>query len=808
MKRILAVIALVMLLSSLASVSIDHFSPGIYVFGADVEIRLNVIYGAEEVSSIMLKWKRAGEETWRDEEMSLEATGSYWYVTQLRARDLQDYDVEYYFEVQLLSGNIENIPTLDGLEPLYRLSPGSVIGTRSDQFILLSDEPNPSQGDEYILAVSYFDLMDRIDLSSIRVWVGGRDVTNRATITENALIYRDPNPIPGSRRAQVTALVDEQQVYSPIWTTEVPHNSHRPFLPLNLRGNFNLATNVYSLNADGDTDSFLERSDDATAMLDLYSTYGILNTQANFLISTLEDSDLQPVNRYTFGLQLPVLDVWLGDYSPNLSSFTMANRNVRGLNAKLHSRFLSLEWAHGEMIRATKDTFLDGTDTERTLGTFKQEAIGARFQMGNKERMLLGITASRNRDIISSLDPEDYSYTDPISGETIFTAKPKDNAVIAVDMRLNLPEQLFTAGGEIAGSLLNNNTFDPALTQEEIEEYLPEDLPIDINPADYAELFVINRNMEPLIPGRENLAWTGYVRMNFMKNLIDFRYTEVGPSFNALSTYYQQNDTKAVSVTDQLNIKNMVILSGGANLLSDNLSGHKQETTTTLSWNAQMALRIPQWPYLKAAYFSNNSDNERNPSIVDNDYVYVPYERTSGLFSFGIGYDIKQIAFVPTLIDLTYRMGNDDNTTNPDLPAESQLYENLNNSFNVSINNRWSTLPLRTQIVFAYQQNKRETSSSEAIYPLFDNNNLNLFLSAEYSLLDRRLRPFVQYKMLNLGGDQGKQGFNYFTLGLEATPLRDMTVGTQLNIQDYSNNADSSLDYNNLTWRFTLNQRF
>jgi hypothetical protein len=216
-----------------------------------------------------------------------------------------------------------------------------------------------------------------------------------------------------------------------------------------------------------------------------------------------------------------------------------------------------------------------------------------------------------------------------------------------------------------------------------------------------------------------------------------------------------------------------------------------------------MALRIPQWPYLKAAYFSNNSSNERNPSIVDNDYVYVPYERSSGLLSFGIGYDIQQLTFVPTLIDLTYRMGNDDNTTNA-----NQLYKNLNNSFNVSINNRWSTIPLRTQIVFAYQQNKRDTSSSEAIYPLFDNNNTNLFLSADYSLLNRKLRPFVQYKLLNLGGDQDKQGFNYFTLGLEATPLRDMTVGTQLNIQDYGNDADSSLDYSNLTWRFTLNQRF
>lgn len=363
---------------------------------------------------------------------------------------------------------------------------------------------------------------------------------------------------------------------------------------------------------------------------------------------------------------------------------------------------------------------LDGTSTERTLGTFKQEALGARFQMGNKERMLLGITATRNRDIHSSLKPEDYPYTD--GGETIFTAKPKDNAVVALIFALNLPEQLFTAGGEIAGSLLNNNTLDAALTQEEIEEYL-RGFAHKHQPGRLCGLLHYQPQYGTSGARKRKPGLTGYVRMHFLKNLIDFRYTEVGPAFNALSTYYQQNDTKMISVSDQLNIKNIMILSGGANLSADNLSGHKQRTSETLSWNAQMALRIPQWPYLKAAYFSNNSSNERNPSIVDNDYVYVPYERSSGPFSFGIGYDIQQLTFVPTLIDLTYRMGNDDNTTNA-----NQLYENLNNSFNVSINNRWSTIPLRTQIVFAYQQNKRDTSSSEAIYPLFDNNNTNLFL--------------------------------------------------------------------------------
>jgi hypothetical protein len=94
------------------------------------------------------------------------------------------------------------------------------------------------------------------------------------------------------------------------------------------------------------------------------------------------------------------------------------------------------------------------------------------------------------------------------------------------------------------------------MSQQEIEDYLEDDLPINIDPQDYAELFVINKNIEPIMPGRENLAWQAYLRTIILKNMLDIRYSETGPAYNALSTYYQQNDTKMLSITDQINFNN------------------------------------------------------------------------------------------------------------------------------------------------------------------------------------------------------------------------------------------------------------
>lgn len=802
MKRTLLIALLSMIATLALAVSIDHFSPGVYAFGADTELRINVIDGFDTIREVKLVWRRTNETAWRKEKMNLESTGAYWFVVDLTARDLGDFDIEYYFEIALLDGNIENIPALDGLSPKYTLSPGNMAGELSEAFILLSDEPNPSQGAEYILAVSFYDLATTIDPASIKVWVGGRDVTKRAVITDNSLIYRDPSPTPGNRRAMVSAIVDGRQVHSRLWSTDVPVNPDRPFLPLNIRGNLSFISNVYDLNTASASSNLVESVDDATGKLDLYSTYGKLNMQANFLVSTLEDSNQQAVNRYTIGLQLPVLDVFLGDSTPTLSELSMANRNVRGLAAKFHTKFLSLSWVHGEMLRATTSSYDDGFGNIRNTGTFRQEAIGARFQMGNDQSFMLGINAIRNRDLISSLDPADYSYTDA-NNDTVFTTTPRDNAVVSLDLRLAVPEQHFVIGGEIAGSMLNRNTLPGAMSQQEIEDYLEDDLPINIDPQDYAELFVINKNIEPIMPGRENLAWQAYLRTIILKNMIDIRYSETGPAYNALSTYYQQNDTKMLSITDQINFNNIVILAGGFNMMQDNLSGHKNESTKSNSWNAQATLRIPRFPYLKASYFNNASLNELNPDINDPAYVFNPFERKSGQFSFGMGYNFIQIPVVPTNLDLTYRFGGDDSTTN-----DIMEYQNSNNSINFSITNRFVPVPLKTQIVLSLNQSNRDETGSPLLYPLFENQNMNLLLGADYSLLKNMLRPFARYKLLNLGGDQDKQSYSTFSLGLEAFPIRDLSIGTEIGFQNYKNDADSSLDYDNLTWRFVLNQRF
>lgn len=804
MKRILLLLIIIVAWKLAGAVTVEHFAPKIYFFGSDVELRMNVIDGMDQIAGTTIVYSQKGKDVWQRQKMEVEATGSYWYVGEIKASDLRDLDIEYYFEIMLADGNIVNFPDKDSLTPRYVLTPGAALGEKSDGFVLLSDEPNPGQGTDYLLAVSFFEIADTVDVSSIRVWVGGKDVTKQATITENAILYRDTTPRPGERKAMITAQIGGQPIYSDIWTTTVPPRKRLVFLPMNLRGNFSFVSNVYDYNPSANA-NVLEADNDLAGQLDLYGNYGILNLQGNVFMSSLEDENKQPINRYTIGMQIPLLDVFVGDYTPNLSAFTMSNKNVRGLYSRFHTKYLSLYWSGGEMVRETVNdiTGIDGLNHK--AGTFKQEALGARFQMGTEEGFMLGITGSRNRDIISSLSPDEYFYT-TAEGDTIYTATPQDNAVLSIDMRLSIPDQNVVLGIDGAGSILNYNTLPGPITQEQLEDYLPDDFPLELDPQEYADYFILNQNMEPLMPRRENTAWQAYARMLILGNYLDARYAEVGPAFNSLSTYYQQKDTKQYSLSDQINILNTVYVSGGVNVIEDNLSGHKNETNKTFGWNAQATIRPARLPYFRAGIFNNDIENELNAELNDPSYVFNPFKRNSQSMNFGLGYMFSMIPLVPSSLDITYRLGKDDNLSGA---AEILDYKNLNNSLSISINNKFQIVPLRTQIVWSLYNQKREDSVNTTIYPLYDNSNTNLFLRADYSLFKNKLRPYVQYRATSLSGDtQATQQYNYVNLGLEAYPITNMTVSTDIGKQYYNNDTDELTNYDNLTWRFKFSQRF
>jgi hypothetical protein len=785
------------------AVSALHVTPESFVPGNDVELLLEVVQGQETLSGIDVQYRLRGTTVWQNQPMRQDDPASLYWRGIIPRVAVTTSDLEYRFEFKLQTGSFEYLPPDDGVSPLYSLRLNAPKGTLTPGFVLVSDDSTISADDGYVLAVSYLALAQDIDPKSIRVYVGDRDVTKQTEFSGSVLLYREDRPLHGSQKAMITAKVKGADVYSDTWNTQILPGSRKPILPFTYRGAVNLATNIYSV-SDKDL-AFGNTENDFTTWADLYANYGILDMQTNLLISSLEDSNKQPVNRYSFGIQLPVLDVFYGDYSPSLSQFTLYGKNIRGLYSSFHTNYLTLSWAHGESVRKTT-VKADSTLGIRASGTFKQEAIGARVQFGNDTSFRLGFTGSRHRDIISSLDEEYYRYErSPSKADTldyIYTAMAQDNAVFSVDTQIAIPAQNFVLGAEIAGSLLNRNTIPGPLTTEDLEQY-GLDLELNgnqIDPADYAETFVINRNMEPFMPGRPNVAWTGYARLYLLNNLLNFQYTETGSAFNALGTTGQMNDTRVISLTDQINIGRAFFLSGGINITEDNLMGHKSETNIYQSIFAQMIVRPNNLPYLKASFNDNRGENEANKEIENESFE--PFQRQAQTMSFGIGYNIVQIPLVPTQLDISYRMGYNDSERKPHPDSLFvKATDNKSGGIAFTMSNRYAMLPLRTQISYSTANNQDQLSTNEY-------KNSSLFLKADYALWENRIKPYVSFRNTSLSGDNIPQKYNYMNLGVESYPMRDMTVTADIGMKGFKNDSDSSKDYNATTFKLCLTQRF
>ena len=622
------------------------------------------------------------------------------------------------------------------------------------------------------------------------------DVTSKTTIEGSVLLYRETRPRSGLRSALVSAKIKGENIYSETWTTQVLPGKLSSYIPFDYRGTLNLAANIYDVKKDElvmDSSLFGDNQKDYSGWADLYASYGPVDLETHLLFSSLENKNEQPVNRMMIGVQLPFVNAYWGDYSPNLSSFTLNGKNVRGIYVDLFAKYMKLIVNHGEAVRKT-------TDEESMTGTFKQEAFGSRLQFGSDHGLRFAFNISRHRDIINSLDEAYYIRTDAL-GDTTYAVTAKDNAVASFDVQLNVPDQNVIFGAEVAGSLLNTNTIPGILTDEEMEEYLGTDLPITLE--NLTDLFVINKNMEPFIPSKSNVALNAYARMYIWNNLINVQYSSVGSAFNSYGSFFQASDTRTLSISDQLTIGRFFVLYGGFSKTEDNISKFKTETNIYENIFAQMVLRIPKLPYLKASYFDNVGEN----SPLDEDdplttALFMPNYQKSRNMSFGLGYNFTMIPYVPTQLDISYRLGNSSNERAPSLDDDLELIsDNKTNGLSFTMLNRFDIVPLKTH--FSYSNYKMEHLISEKTQ-----NNNSFYAKADYSLWKDRIIPFVSFRNSSLSGSDQKLAYNYFNVGLESVPIKDLSVCLDIGTKSFKNSNDTDQNYSSTTVKFLATQRF
>ena len=802
MKQLLTLAALLWL-AALPALVVNHVPPLGYEAGRPQELRLEVLQGWSELAEGVLYYREPGTNWYRQTALEKETPAGPWLKGVLPAAS-SVLGYEYYFRFTLANGSAETLPLTEAESRPLRLDLRTGLGEESPDFILLSDEtPIPASGG-YLLAVSWYALADELDPATLQVFVNGKNVTERAVIGDNALVYRDAHPRPGLAVAYLTAKTKAGlSLYTPTWATEVKASGNVTALPLNLRGGANAGANVYASAKDPDAIVWGSDADDAWASLEMYSDYKKLALNAYTYLSTLDKEQAQAVNRYRFGFALPGWESYLGDYAPELNKLMMSNKNLRGFYTSLNARAFGLTLAHGEMLRAAKGEEYEVADAQKyTAGTFKQEALALRLRLGRERGFSLAFSTTRNRDIISSLDRK---YVQ--DGE-VQLAFPRDNLVLGSEAKLNLPAQNTVLGLEGAFSLYNKNTLSGALSQSALESYLGEEPSFD--PQDLQDLFIINTHVQPLpISGTVKhpfpfSAWTAYARSLWFNNLLNLSYSRVGSYYRALSAGYLQNDAATLTFTDQFNYKQYLFLTAGITNIQDNLAKHQLETNHYTTYFGQFLLSLPGYPHFTLAYSGNLGSNEKNARIdtlgVD---LYNPYRKSSNQLALGIGYAFQKLPVAPSILELGYRLEhyNEERQQAFEAGDLTETYDNNNSNLSLSLTSKFDALPLKTQLSCSYNLQELVVADEKK-------SNLNLALRGEYRLYKDLLQPWAEFRTSSLGGDQDSQHYNYFTLGLLAAPWPDTNVSASLGTRFYTNADQEDVDYFTAILRLTLSQRF
>jgi len=803
MKLIVLVLILISFAASgFALVILDHQAPIQLTPTSMPKLELEVKLGFTQIQEAYIYYREIKTEAFKQDRLSGATDANPIYTYQLPALPANSEGYEYYFEVVRTDGQTQTMPEISPLRDPYRLMQGDINGGNMGFVVLSPLDTNVNSGDDLVLAVSTYALGDKLDQSSIRIIENGVDVTPYAEITNNLIIYRHIKPKSGNLSIQITGrLKDGSEVASAPMRYTVKQGAKLVNLPFNLRGNISFNSDVISVSAKKQASVSGTATDDASTNINLYGSQGFFKINSKLFLSTLESDKKQPINRYNLGLNLPGTEIILGDNTPFFSSLTMNSTNVRGLYAKFFSKSFAILGLYGQSKRA-----IDGNEIENapvmsqtaTPGTFSRDAAGMRMEFGSVKSFKWSFDFVRSRDIVSSLKQQFYRYqnTDTTFAQISF---PVDNLVFGTDMRLSLFRQSFIMGLEGAGSMYNTNILPGPISDEDFEDYTGNKPPAGISASDFQDIFILNKNLNWFKPSLACLAMQGYARLFMYKNYLSLSYSQVGSSFQSVAASYLQNDTRSINVSDNVNIKNIVFLDGGVNIISDNLSKQKAATSTYTNWYAQTLFRMINLPYLRIGYHANTGKNKENTDI--NSSTFYPMNTESNMVDVGLGYDFVMMPVAPTKLDLTYN-------TNTNQDKQNSAYElNMDNVL-LTLTSRFQQLPLTTRISFnvGNQDNKYGTITKEL--NKVKNSNTEFGLHGEYRLLYDKLIPYADFKTTVLGGDQQNQSYQFFNVGARYMPLEQTSIMSSLGFKNYANSDYSSSNYNSVTWNLNISQRF
>ena len=795
MKKVVAVIGLIFILGvsmlRAANVETDFIPPEFALHLKPLHLTLDIIGGSDEIEEVYLFYKKGNLDY--VQVLMDPGVGINPYYDATIPGSYIDQAISIYFRIIKKDMLEQTIPAVDPINNPYYVPlkrPEKKPEKEESFFKILSpDREYNFQDDDFMVAISYFALEDQLEGKIIKLFFDDKDVTTKATITTNLLVYKPEKVRAATHKINIIIYNPDGVVFKKKeWTVQVQEVPAVQKLPVSINGDLLIDSRLTIYDADSgsyyyDTDNEFK----SIGRLRLWGGKDWFRYKGRVHISSEERSTRQPYNRYSLDLYVPHFNLYLGDHNQVFSNTTIAGKNVRGVGGELKFGFFKLSSFYGQIQRHIKGTMqIDTTDTAVDTsfvgGYYNRNSFGVRMQFGNERSFYVGLNALKSKDDMNS---EEYAQN------------PKDNIVVGVDSKLSLFKSRLQFGWEVSASLLNNNIAPGVLTKEDLDS-LDIDLPFD--PESLESIFIINQFVEPYKLTMSNIAAEGYLRAFFYHNLLNVRYSYVGGSFNSLANPYLQNDKAGFNIMDNVTLLNNQLTFGlGYHAYNDNIRDTKGATTYTKG----LLVNAGYYPYKGLPNLSLNFQQTKITNEIT-DTTYLPIDRLNNILTANVSYKRPVNIFSPTktrfLLGYSY-------TKTTDKEYESYNYNSNNIRFGVNVD--YQEIPISTHLNFGYLTRKdAPIDSSETKSNYFTAGITQEFRPIVYK--EGSFRTTVGYNVTKSTGD-ARYMKHYLSCGVynqfKVLPT-DTFLSLELAYIMYHDLDDDVNDYNQMRGVLKLTQKF
>lgn len=637
---------------SQASNTISSISFGEIKDGNPVDVRVSLI-NSLSISRVQIVYKSFQETDFRVREMEILGDIA---IYQIAGEDISAPILSYYLIIEMKDGKRETYPfgVPDVAQPidLTVLSKSE----KDKEVLILSPNSNETISlNELFISISLVKAPDNVDVSKTKIILTGEDITPNVLFAGELLLYY-PQNFEGSLSTGKQSL--EVKIYDK--DGSLYHSIKRDFFAIDAAMAMDLGSGFrYKGKVAGEVRSETFSNRESVLYNNLALTLNAENDDWKFkgygYVTSEENGDVQPQNRYAISVSSDWLNLRGGDSYPRYNNLLLNGKRVRGVDGRIEYGIFNLQGSYGQVRREVEGELIETLSVDTLLqsnvirinstkygepfgmvefGLHSRDLLSGRIGLGTKSGFEFGVSFLHAKDDVNSVE---------------FGVKPQENLVASADLRFALDDQRIIIKGLSAVSVINSDITSGTYSDEQIDSIFTSgdefggDIDNFKNINDkLSPFFTVNQFLEPLNPEElSSLAAEGSIELNYYKNNLKGSYIYRGDQFKSFGQEYTRTDVAGLNVTDRFTtLSNQLFFTIGYENLNDNLQSTKVTTTTFKTLRASVSLFMrSDVPNITFGYIRNQ--NENDIEVTDSLNKFLSVNDNTNRYSLNLGYDFN-----------------------------------------------------------------------------------------------------------------------------------------------------------------------